>query len=268
MRTWLVTGASRGIGRAIVEQALERGDTVVATVRNAAALPPRERLEVHTLDVIDTAALRAVVDTVFAAHRVDVVVSNAGSGVFGTAEDLSDAQVATMIDVNLVASIQLARAVVPHLREQGGGALMQLSSMGGQMTFPAFGLYHAAKWGIEGFFGSLAEEVKAFGITTTLVEPGMVRTGFFDAAPRVEPSPPYRGGPADRAPVAVEDMPVDEELVAAEIIRAADMADPPRRMLLGSDAYELVTAALAERLAEAEAQKDTAARADRPLRRD
>jgi len=262
MKTWFVTGASRGIGRALVEQALERGDRVVATVRDPASLGPREGLVVRTLDVTDTAALRTVVDEAFA-ERIDVVVSNAGFGVFGAAEDLSDAQVSSMIDTNLLASIQLARAAVPHLRAQGGGALVQLSSMGGQVTFPAFGLYHAAKWGIEGFYGSLAEEVAPFGITTTLVEPGIVRTGFFDAAPRVAPSAPYRGGPADQEPVAVEDMRVDEGLVAAEIIRAAVADRPPRRLLLGSDAYDLVREALADRLAEVEAQKESAGRADR-----
>jgi NAD(P)-dependent dehydrogenase (short-subunit alcohol dehydrogenase family) len=261
MKTWFVTGASRGMGRALVEQALARGDTVVATVRDPAALPARERLHVHTLDVTDTAALRAVVDAAFAELRIDVVVSNAGFGVFGAAEDLSDAQVEAMLATNLTASIQLARAAVPHLRAQGGGALVQMSSMGGQVTFPAFGLYHAAKWGIEGFYGSLAEEVAPFGITTTLVEPGIVRTGFFDAAPRVPVSGPYVGGPADRGPVSVEDMSVDEGRAAAMIIEAVD--DPPRRLLVGSDAFGLVRAALVDRLAEAEAQQGSAARADR-----
>jgi NAD(P)-dependent dehydrogenase (short-subunit alcohol dehydrogenase family) len=262
MTTWFVTGASRGMGRALVEQALERGDTVVATVRDPTALTARPGLHVRVLDVTDTALLRETVDAAFAEFRIDVVVSNAGFGIFGAAEDLSDAQVDAMLATNLTASIQLARAVVPHLRAQGGGVLVQMSSMGGQLTFPAFGLYHAAKWGIEGFYGALAAEVAPFGIRTTLVEPGIVRTGFFDAAPRVPASPPYVGGPADRGPVPVEDMIVDEARAAAAILRAAVSGDPPRRLLVGSDAYALVRDALLERLAEVEAQKEAAGWAD------
>jgi NAD(P)-dependent dehydrogenase (short-subunit alcohol dehydrogenase family) len=113
--------------------------------------------------------------------------------VFATAEDLTDSQIDQMIATNLTRSIQLARAVSPHLRAQGGGLLMQMSSMGGQIAFPSFSLYHVTKWGIEGFFDALAAEVAPFGIRTTLIEPGMVRTGFFDAAIRVPVSAPYRG---------------------------------------------------------------------------
>ena len=131
----------------------------------------------RVLDVTDTALMRRVVAEAFAdLGRVDVVVSNAGFGVFGAAEDLADEQVEAMIATNLTASIQLARAVIPYLRAQGGGRLLQLSSMGGHIAFPAFSLYHAAKWGIEGFYESLAAEVEPFGIRTTLVEPGMIRS--------------------------------------------------------------------------------------------
>jgi NAD(P)-dependent dehydrogenase (short-subunit alcohol dehydrogenase family) len=112
-----------------------------------------------------------------------------------------------MIATNLTASIQLARAVVPHLRDQGGGRLLQLSSMGGHIAFPAFSMYHATKWGIEGFYESLAAEVEPFGIRTTLVEPGMIRSTFYEAAARVPVSPPYRGTPADRAPTAWSRLP-------------------------------------------------------------
>ena len=204
-----------------------------------------------------------MVDAAFAAHdRIDVVVSNAGYGVFGVAEDLTDQQVDAMIATNLTASIQLARAVVPLLRAQGGGRLMQMSSMGGQIAFPAFSLYHVAKWGIEGFYEALAVEVAPFGIATTLVEPGMVRTGFFDAATRVPVSPPYRGGPADRPPVPVEQLIVSQENTAALIIAAADSADPPRRLVLGSDAWQLMTDALRGRLADVQAQRASAAEAD------
>lgn len=269
-RTWFVTGASRGMGRELVEQLLARGDRVAATLRRPAQLDDLvarygERLWVRALDVTDTARLRAVVDEAFAAHgRIDVVVSNAGYGVFGTAEDLTDTQVDQMIATNLTGSIQLARAVVPRLRAQGGGRLMQMSSMGGQLAFPAFSLYHVTKWGIEGFFEALAAEVAPFGVHTTLIEPGIVRTGFFDAAARVEVSAPYRGGPADREPIPESEMTDSPRRTVAAIVRAAEAPNPPRRLVLGSDAWQLLTGALRDRLAEVESQRDNAATADFP----
>ncbi|MGV9294751.1 SDR family oxidoreductase [Amycolatopsis sp. NPDC003676] len=267
-RSWFVTGASRGMGRELVEQVLARGDRVAATLRRPEQLDDLakrygDRLWVRALDVTDTPRVRAVVEEAFAAHgRIDVVVSNAGYGVFATAEDLTDAQIDQMIATNLTGSIQLARAVVPRLRAQDGGLLMQMSSMGGQLAFPSFSLYHVTKWGIEGFFDALAAEVAPFGIRTTLIEPGMVRTGFFDAATRVPVSAPYRGGPADQEPIPVEEMTDSLERTVAGIIRAAVSPEPPRRLVLGSDAWRLMTGVLRERLAEVEAQRENAATAD------
>ncbi|MDG4823251.1 SDR family oxidoreductase [Asanoa sp. WMMD1127] len=268
MKTWLITGASRGMGRELVSQALGRGDRVAATLRRPEQLDDLadrhgDRLWRRALDVTDTTTLRVVVSAAFADHqRIDVVVSNAGYGVFGVAEDLTDDQIQDMIATNLTASIQLARAVIPPLRAQGGGRLMQMSSMGGQIAFPAFSMYHVTKWGIEGFYEALATEVAPFGIATTLIEPGMVRTGFFDAATRVPVSEPYVGGPADRPPVSVEQMTDSQEKTAAAIIAAADSADPPRRLVLGSDAWNLMTDTLRQRLADIESQQESAAVAD------
>lgn len=267
-RTWFIAGASRGMGRELAEQLLDQGHLVAATARDAASLDDLaerhgDRLWRRSLDVTDTAGLRATVDAAFEAHpRIDVVVANAGYGVFGTAEDLSDDDVDRMIATNLTGSIQLARAVVPHLRALGGGHLMQMSSMGAHLAFPAFSMYHVTKWGIEGFYESLAQEVAPFGIRTTLVEPGVVRTGFFDAAPRVPLSEPYRGGPADRPPTSVEEMVDSQEKTVAAIIRAGHSADPPRRLVLGSDAWRLVTDALRGRLDELTPQRENAATAD------
>ena len=187
-----------------------------------------------------------------------MVVSNTGFGVFGAAEDVTNDQVEQMIATNLTAAIHLARLVVPYLRRQGGGRLMQVSSMGGHIAFPAFSLYHATKWGIEGFYEALAQEVEPFGIHTTLVEPGMIRTGFYEAATRVPVSEPYRGGPADRTPIPLDQMPGSQTRVVAAMIEAALSEHPPRRLLLGSDAYRLVTDALKDRLATFEQQKAVA----------
>ena len=266
--TWFVTGASRGFGRELTEQLLARGDRVAATLRHPEQLDDLvarygDRLWVRALDVTGTGMLRRVLREAFTdLGRVDVVVSNAGYGVFGAAEDLTDDQVEAMIATNLTASIQLARAAVPLLRAQGGGRLLQLSSMGGHIAFPAFSMYHATKWGIEGFYEALAQEIEPFGIRAILVEPGMIRTGFYDAATRVPASEAYRGGPADREPIPLDRMPGDQGKVVAAMIDAAVSADPPRRLLLGSDAYRLVHEALAGRLAAVEAQKDLAASTD------
>lgn len=265
MRTWFVTGASRGFGRELTEQLLARGDRVAATLRRPEQLADLaethgDRLWLRRLDVADTAQLRAVVDAAFAElGRVDVVVSNAGYGVFGAAEELSDEQIDALVATNLTASIQLARAVVPHLRAQGGGHLLQVSSMGAHIGFPAFSLYHATKWGIEGFYEALAPEVEPFGIRTTLVEPGMIRTSFYEAAERTAVHPAYAGHPAmSRGAIPVESMPGDRAKVVAAMVQAGDADDPPRRLLLGSDAYRLVTAALTDRLAAYDAQRETA----------
>ena len=266
--TWLVTGASRGFGRELAEQLLARGNRVAATLRRPGQLDDLagqygDGLWVRALDVTDTAQMRRVVQQAFAdLGRVNVVVSNAGYGVFGAAEDLTDAQVEAVISTNLTASIQLARTVLPYLRAQGGGLLMQMSSMGGHIAFPAFSMYHATKWGIEGFYEALAVEVEPFGINTMLVEPGMIRTSFYQAATRVPASQAYQGTPVNRDALPLEEMPGDQAKVVAAMIAAALSPDPPRRLLLGSDAYRLVREALTARLAGFEAQQDLAASTD------
>ncbi len=269
-KTWFITGTSRGMGRELLTRVLLRGDTVAATLRLPEQLDDLaerfgDRLWRRTLDVTDADSVRDVVDEAFAdLGRIDVIVSNAGYGISGPAEDLSDKHIDELIATNLTGSIQLARAAVPHLRAQNGGLLMQLSSMGGQITFPSYSVYHATKWGIEGFYDSLTYEVEPFGIRTTLVEPGVVRTGFFDAAERVPVGEPYRGGPADQPPPTSEEMTNSPERIAAAITSAADSDDPPRRLVLGSDAWTLITQGLSSRLIDVASQRDSAALADFP----
>ena len=267
--TWFITGTSSGFGRELTERALERGDSVAATLRRPERLDDLaaehgECLWVRGLDVTDTARMREVVDEAFAElGRVDVVVSNAGYGTLGAAEELTDDQIDRIIATNLTASIQLVRAATPHLREQGGGRILQVSSMGGFITFPGFSLYHATKFGIEGFFDSYAKEVERFGIHTTLVEPGRIRTAFGAATDSAPQHPAY----ADDPNISHEYMPLEAQTgdpakVVAAMIDAADAEDPPERLLLGSDAYTWVTNGLREKLAYLEAQKDAAFSAD------
>ncbi|MGW4029429.1 SDR family oxidoreductase [Streptomyces sp. NPDC004838] len=271
MKTWFITGTSSGFGRAMVEQLLERGDRVAATARRTDTLDDLaarhgERLWRETLDVTDTDRLRRVVARAVAdLGRIDVVVSNAGYGLFGAAEELSDEQIDRQIATNLTASIQLARAVIPFLRGQGGGRIMQLSSIGGQIAFPAMSLYHATKWGVEGFWESAAADIAPFGIGVTLVEPGVARTEFGGGSAVLGTAmPEYADGAPGRlrrmfaGEVPALPAPGDPVKIAAAIIASADQPEAVKRLTLGSDAYTLGTAALRERLDSLEASKDLA----------
>lgn len=274
-KTWLITGVSSGFGRHLTEQLLERGDRVVGTVRRpeavddlAARFP--EMFTVDVLDVTDTAAVRAVVDRSFAdLGRVDVVVSNAGYGIFGAAEELSDAQVEHVIATNLMGSIALIRSALPHLRAQGSGRVVQLSSYGGQVAFPGNSLYHATKWGIEGFAESVAAEVAPFGIGVTIVEPGGARTEFRYASAQVaEAIPAYAGTPARSFERMLDPAnglaPGDPARMAAAIIDSVDVEPAPLRLVLGSQAQASLVQTLRARLADYEQQADGAARTDIP----
>jgi NAD(P)-dependent dehydrogenase (short-subunit alcohol dehydrogenase family) len=150
------------------------------------------------LDVRDTTALRSIVErTVANLGGIDVAVSNAGYGLFGAAEELSDEQIDAIIATNLTASIQLARAVLPHMCAAGNGRIIQLSTYGGQVAFPGNSLHHASKWGIEGFMESLAQEVAPFGIGVTIVEPGGARTEFRTGSAQIAtPMPECEDNPA------------------------------------------------------------------------
>ena len=210
-RTWLITGVSSGFGRQLTERLLDGGERVVGTVRGLDKVadlveqyPAAFRAEL--LDVTDAAAIREVVDRSFAElGRIDVIVSNAGYSLFGATEELSDEQIRHIVDTNLIGSIQLIRAALPHLRRQGGGRIIQISSYGGQVAFPGNSMYHATKWGIEGFVESVAQEVAPFGIGMTIVEPGGARTQFrFGSAQVAEQMPVYDDTPA-RAPLRILD---------------------------------------------------------------
>ena len=162
-KTWLITGTSTGLGRLMTERLLARGDSVIATLRKPGALDDLRaqyggQLHVLLLDVTETDAVRRTVQQAFDfAGRIDVLVSNAGYGLFGAAEEVSDTQIDRQIATNLTGPIQLIRAALPALRRQGGGRIVQISSEGGQIAWPNFSLYHATKWGVEGFIESVAQ---------------------------------------------------------------------------------------------------------------
>ncbi len=272
-RSWFITGASSGFGRLLTENLLARGERVVATLRATDALDDLkaqagDRLRIAKLDLTDTDAIRRVVDRAVAdLGRLDVVVSNAGYGLFGAAEEVGDDQIRHQIDTNLIGSIQLIRAALPHLRAQGGGRILQVSSEGGQIAYPCFSLYHATKWGIEGFVEAVAQEVAPFGIAFTLVEPGPTRTAFGAKRVSAPEMAAYRETPAGAMRRAVEGggaagaaaFAYDEPGWMVEaMIAAADQTPAPLRLTLGAGSYERVAAALEARRAALEAQKDIA----------
>jgi NAD(P)-dependent dehydrogenase (short-subunit alcohol dehydrogenase family) len=267
-QTWLITGTSSGFGHILTEKLLARGDRVAATLRKPEALDDLkaqygEKLWIGVLDVTDADAVTRTVDRAFAdLGRIDIVVSNAAYAVFGAAEEASDAQVRHQIDTNLIGSIQLIRAALPHLRAQGGGRILQVSSEGGQIAYPNFSLYHATKWGIEGFVEAVAQEVAPFNIEFTLVEPGPARTDFATGLVRPPEMPVYDATPAGdiRRGIASGAFAVrgDPIRMAEAMLMSVGRSPAPRRLTLGSSSYVSIRAALLQRLAELEEQKEIA----------
>ncbi|RCK68711.1 short chain dehydrogenase [Desertihabitans brevis] len=268
MQTWFITGTSSGFGRSLTEQLLRRGDRVAATLRRPAALDDLraehgDRLWVARLDVTDAAEVRRVIDAAVAElGTLDVVVNNAGYGLFCSVEEASDEQVRRVVDTNLVGSMQVIRAVLPHLRAQGRGHILQVSTAGGQTTYPNFSYYHASKWGIEGFCQTVAAEVAPFGIAVTIVEPGATATGFGDGLDTAPPMPEYEATPAGEVRRALASnafpLPNDPEKIVRAMLDVVEREHPPLRLPLGVDTADHVRAALQARLAEHDAERATA----------
>lgn len=272
MQSWFITGTSSGFGRILTEKLLARGDRVTATLRKPGPLDDlAERyphaLHVALLDVTDTAAVRRAVDDAFARMgRIDVVVNNAGYGLFGAAEELTDEQIGHQIATNIRGSIDVVRAALPHLRAQGGGRVIQISSAGGQLAHPGFSLYHTTKWGIEGFVEAVALEVAPFGIEFTIIEPGATKTKFGEGLVMPEPMAAYDETPVGAMRRGAGGAPFgrqgDAGRSADAIIASVEVKPAPRRLVLGSSAHTRIREALEKRLAELDAQKDIAFAAD------
>lgn len=260
--TWLITGASRGLGRTLASSVLQAGHRVAAAARDprtledlARAHPGRcrpVRLDVTVPAEIDA----AVAETLDAFGSLDVLVNNAGMGVEGAVEEVSDTQIEEQLATNLLAPIRLVRAVLPHMRASRRGHIVQISSAVGQAAVPALGLYQAAKWGLEGVSESLALEVAPLGIHVTIVEPGRFRTDFAGSSmARSTPMPWYdtTAGQARRARAASAGrQPGDPRRAAEAILQAVASPRPPLRLALGPDAVELIRTSLESRLRELE----------------
>jgi NAD(P)-dependent dehydrogenase (short-subunit alcohol dehydrogenase family) len=266
--TWFITGTSSGFGRLLTERLLARGDRIAATLRRPEALDGLraeygDRLWTAQLDVTDTERVRRVVDEAFGAlGTIDVVVNNAGYGLLASVEEASDEQIRRVIDTNLLGSVHVIRAALPHLRGQGRGRILQVSSAGGQTTYPGLGYYHAAKWGIEGFCETVAREIAPFGTALTIVEPGATPTGFGAALDTAPALPAYENTPAAATRQAFLEglfpAPNSAAKTADAMIDLVDSGMTPLRLPLGPDTYKDVHTALAGRLAEHEAHRDIA----------
>ena len=261
-RTWLITGISSGFGYEITKQLLEKGDTVVGTVRKTDKIKSLMEEYPKNLDV----KIQKTVRDAFAEHeKIDVVISNAGYGLFGAAEELSDDQINHIIATNLTGSIQLIKTSLPFMRKQGGGRIIQISSYGGQVAYAANSMYHATKFGIEGFCESVAQEVEPFDIGVTIVEPGGARTEFrYGSAKVAKLTPEYEAchGFLKMLDPANGLAPGDPAKMATKIIESVDLPKAPMRMVLGSQALQATITRLKERIADYETQTELAASTD------
>ncbi|MER5940408.1 SDR family NAD(P)-dependent oxidoreductase [Streptomyces sp. NPDC001928] len=251
-RTWLVTGSSRGLGREIVLAALKQGDRVVATARRpeqlddlAADFPGR--LLAVRLDVTDAAAAAAVQTAVTEFGSLDVLVNNAGYADLASVEDSTLDAFRAQIDTNLFGVVHVTKAALPVLREQGGGHIITVSSVGGRVATPGLSAYQSAKWAVNGFTEVLASEVAPLGIKVTTIEPGGMRTDWAGSSMTVPAtSEPYAGTVGLVAAAmagAGENALGDPAKVARVVTRLVDLPEPPPRLVLGSEALAYARAA-------------------------
>ena len=255
-KTWFVTGSSRGFGRSFVEAALDRGDSVAATARNTEfladlAITYGEQLLALSLDVTDkTAAFDAVNKAHAHFGRLDVVVNNAGYGHFGMVEELTEAEARDQMETNFFGVLWVTQAALPLLRTQGGGHIVQVSSVGGVLSFPSLGVYAASKWAVEGLSEALAAEVAGQNIKVTLVEPGPYPTDWPGAsAVNSEPDPLYDGVRQALAEgLDLSDM-GDPKAVGPALLTIVDTENPPLRVFFGRPPIQLAKDHYARKLA-------------------
>ncbi len=257
MKVWFITGTSKGFGRVWAEAALERGDKVAATARNLDSLQELNKKygdNVLTL-ALDVTDKTAVDKTVKQAHdrfgRLDVIVNNAGYGQFGATEEISEQEARDQMETNLFGALWVTQAALPYLREQGSGHIIQVSSIGGVNAFPYIGMYHASKWGLEGFSQALNQEVQSLGIKVTIIEPVGYSTDWAGPSAKFAKSLPaydhVREAMSTRRGSSVPGKP---EATGPVVLKLVDMEQPPLRLFLGQGANEMIHAEYEKRLAE------------------
>jgi NAD(P)-dependent dehydrogenase (short-subunit alcohol dehydrogenase family) len=270
---WFITGSSAGFGRTLAEALLARGDSVVATARDPRAVGDLvekypDAVLALPLDVTDAGQVRAAVDAAVAAGPVDVLVNNAGHGLLGALEELSDEQIHEVLAVNLLGALAVTRAVLPHMRARRSGHIVQMSSVGGVIGNPGHAIYATTKFALEGASEALAGEVAPFGIRVTIVEPGPFRTEFLGRSMgRATPIPDYEDGPAGalRARFGTDHgrQAGDPVRAVEAIIDVVRSPSAPLRLPLGRSAVERIRAKLRGQLADLETCAEVAIAADR-----
>ena len=250
-KVWFVTGASKGLGLSLVKQLLNKGYKVAATSRSIAdltsAVGESEGFLPLSVNIkAEDSVAEAVNQTISRFGKIDVVVNNAGYGLTGSLEELTDAESRDNFDVNVFGSLNVIRQVMPHLREQGSGHIFNIASIGGFTgNFPGFGIYCATKFAVHGFTESLSAEVAAFGIHATVVSPGYFRTNFLEGSSLATPKNAIEDYKAVRDVQAAHEndinnnQPGDPDKAAAVMIEVASMAQPPLHLFLGPDSYNL-----------------------------
>jgi len=253
MRVWFITGASRGFGALIAEAALAAGDAVVATARTPSTVTERlgshERLLATRLDITNEAeAHQAAGEAVKKFGRIDILVNNAGYGLLGAVEEASDAEARKLFGTNVFGLLNVTRAVLPHMRRQRSGHIINLSSVGGYTGYPGWGVYGATKFAVEGISEALAGEVAPLGIKVTVVEPGFFRTDFLDetslsrTALEIDDYSDSVGKTRAHAADANHGQRGDPRKLAQAFIRLVNAKNPPLRLPLGSDTVERIEA--------------------------
>ena len=262
---WFITGASGGLGLALAEKVLAEGHRVVAAVRRVAALESLkqswpDQLEVESVDVTRPEQVQAAA----ARHPdVDVVVNNAGGAVIGAMEELSEADIQQQIALNLLAPINITRAFLPAMRARKHGTFIHVTSVGGRAAFPSGSMYHAAKYGLEGFAEAVSQEVAEFGIKTLIIEPGSIKTGFVANIRWTEELADYKDGVVGKLRQQIKEVgdeyaSGDPVKMAGAIYEVSQLPEPPLRTVLGGDAYAVLEAGYTRSLAALQAQKDLA----------
>lgn len=262
-KVFFLTGSSRGLGRAIAEATLAAGHNLIATARNPAALDdladryPQQLLAL-SLDVADAAAAeQAIAAGADRFGRIDVVINNAGYANLAAVEDITLEDFRAQIETNLFGVVNVTKAALPLLREQGDGYVIQVSSIGGRLATPGLSAYQSAKWAVGGFSSVLAAETKPLGIKVTVLEPGGMQTDWAGSSMSVPPvSEPYRETVGPMAQLHENSDAIalgDPAKVARVILELSDMDEPPLRLILGSEAYAYATAA-ARQQAESDAR--------------
>jgi NAD(P)-dependent dehydrogenase (short-subunit alcohol dehydrogenase family) len=245
-KVWFITGASRGFGRIWAEAALERGDRVAATARNPETLEPLKSKYAESFLplALDVRNREACFDRVRQAAdhfgRLDVVINNAGYGLFGAIEEVTEAQAREQFETNVFGALWVTQAVLPIMRSQHSGHILQVSSIGGVTTFPNIGLYHASKFALEGFSEALSQEVESFGIYVTLIEPAGYETDWAGSSSvHSEPIAAYDAIRARPRPTTSVKR-GDPRASAGAILKVVDDPHPPQRLFLGKMPLPLI----------------------------